>query len=73
MPRGNGEEQGPLRGRVVLLLPSILQENNPEGGAGKMQISGKKTSEILPLRQPFPEEHGISLWGDGSKMIGCVI
>ena len=41
MPRGDGEDQGPLWGRVVLLLPSILQENNAEGGDGKMQISGK--------------------------------
>ena len=41
VPRGDGEDQGPLRGRVLLLLPSILQENNAEGGAGKMQISGK--------------------------------
>ena len=41
VPRGDGEEPDSLRGRVLLLVPSILQENHAEGGAGKMQISGK--------------------------------
>ena len=41
VPRGDGEDPGALRGRVLLLLPSILQKNHAEGGAGKVQISGK--------------------------------
>ena len=41
VPRGHGEDPGALRGRVLLLLPSILQKNHAEGGAGKVQISGK--------------------------------
>ena len=40
VPRGDGEEPDSLRGRVLLLLPSILQENHATRGIGKMQISG---------------------------------